>query len=102
MAEEMSEKEAFRQKVASASDDELKLGYGALKRKQRLANERLTEEREDVENMLQNPTYLKALEQVEEAKRELSIASWKLGVVEEEMLRRFRLTEENDGDFDEA
>ncbi len=102
MAEEMSEKEAFRQKVASASDDELKLGYGALKRKQRLANERLTEEREDVENMLQNPTYLKALEQVEEAKRELSIASWKLGVVEEEMLRRFRQTEENDEDFDEA
>jgi len=102
MADEMSEKEAFRRKVASATDGDLKTGYGALKRKQRLANEKLTKERQDVENMLQNPTYLKALQQAEEAKRELSIASWKLGVVEEEMLKRFRETDENDEDFDEA
>ena len=100
--EKPSEKDAFRIKVMKATDAKLKSGYGALKRQERLANEKLTKERTDVEKMLQNPTYLKALQQVEEAKRDLSIASWKKGEVVQEMLKRFKNTEENDTEFEKA
>lgn len=97
-----SEKDAFRTKVSGATDAQLKTGYGAVKKAERLANEKLTKERQDVENMLQNPVYLTAVQQVEEAKRDLSIASWKRGEIEAEMLKRFKETKENDTEFDKA
>ncbi len=95
------DKAEFRAKVAKATDAKLESGYGSLKRLVRMATEKLTSLREDVENMLQKPVYLTALDQVEQAKLDLSVKTWKLGVVESEQARRFREnTPENDSKFD--
>jgi hypothetical protein len=96
-----NEKEEFRQKVAKATDTQLEKGYGSLKKQVRVARETLVKERQDVENMLQNPAYLTALDQVEQAKLDLSIKTWKLQEVEREQARRFREnTPENDTKFE--
>jgi len=72
------EKEEFRKKLAEVTNPSTLLNRGipVLKRRVRLAQEKYDKEAEDVENMLQNPAYLTALQQREEAKRELSMATW--------------------------
>lgn len=92
-------KTIFTAKVVAATDAELIDGYGALKKKHRVAIDELTSEREDVEGMLTNPVYLTALDQVEQAKLKVSILQWKLGAVEKEQANRFRDTVENDTNF---
>lgn len=92
-------KSIFTAKVVAATDAQLSDGYGSLKKLHRVAIEGLTDDRETVANLLQNQTYLDALDDVEQAKLKVSILQWKLGAVEKEIASRFRETVENDTEF---
>ena len=92
-------KSIFRTKVEGATDKQLSDGYGSLKKLARLSTEDLSTDRERVATLLQNQTYLNALDAVEQSKLKLSILQWKLGAVESEIAKRFRETIENDTEF---
>lgn len=94
-----TEKETFMGKVTDATDEQIEDGYAILKKQYRVACEKLQADKEKVEQLLQNPVYLKALDDVESSKLAVSILSWKIGKVVEEQAKRFRELDEKDGDF---
>jgi hypothetical protein len=85
-------KEAFKELISDrskVSDSRLKDGIGKLKNQYEKAIATHKKEQEDVENMLQNPVYLAAVQQAEEAKYNVSILQWKLNEAKKEAYKRF-------------
>jgi hypothetical protein len=97
--DEKSIKADFHDKLEEVTDPAVlfETAIPVLKRRVRVEQEAYDKERQDVENMLQNPTYLTALNQAELAKRDLSIATWKL----QEAIKRLQVlgsgVDEDDG-----